>query len=99
MLQQQLKTTKKVKYEIENFCEQFGFPPIVHSKKKGKNLIYKDSDKFYKFKKYKSKKHNDFYKTKFVYKKHFIQNPIKRKCFNCGEYVILVKTVLENLVG
>ena len=29
MLRQQLKNSKKDKYEMVNFCEQFGLPPIA----------------------------------------------------------------------
>ena len=31
MLRQQLKNSKKAKYEMGNFCEQFGLPPIALS--------------------------------------------------------------------
>ena len=32
MLRYQLKNSKKAKYEMSNFCEQYGLPPIAHSK-------------------------------------------------------------------
>jgi hypothetical protein len=31
MISQQLKNAKRAKYEIGNFCEQFGLPPIAPS--------------------------------------------------------------------
>ena len=43
MIRQQLKNAKKAKYEIGNFCEQFGLPPIAPSRKHKKK-----SDKFFK---------------------------------------------------
>ena len=36
MLKQQLKNSKKAKYEMGNFCEQYGLPLITHSRQKGK---------------------------------------------------------------
>ena len=33
MIRQQLKNAKKAKYEMRNFCEQFGLPPIAFSRK------------------------------------------------------------------
>ena len=54
MLRQQLKNSKKDKYEMGNFCEQFGLPPIALSRQKGKkkhDKIHKD----YKHKSYKNK--------------------------------------------
>ena len=56
MLKQQLKNSKKAKYEMGNFCEQFGLTPIAPSWKKGKkkqDKIYRD----YKQKKKKTKMH------------------------------------------
>ena len=68
MLKQQLKNSKKAKYEMGNFCEQYDLPPITPSKQKGK----KKHDKVHKDYKYKRHftKPNDFYaKKKNVYKK------------------------------
>jgi hypothetical protein len=40
MIRQQLKNAKRAKYEMGNFCEQFGLPPIVLLLGKiGKSLI------------------------------------------------------------
>ncbi|KAL4632369.1 hypothetical protein ACB092_04G045300 [Castanea dentata] len=45
-LKRQLKDKKKAKYEMGNFCEQFGLPPIAPSRQKGKeNMINKKSGK------------------------------------------------------
>ena len=50
MLRQQLKNSKKDKYEMGNFCEQFGLPPLPFSRKRKKkhDKIHKD----YKYKSY-----------------------------------------------
>ena len=39
LLKHQLKNKRKAKYEMGNFCEQYGLPPIAPSRKKGKNTI------------------------------------------------------------
>ena len=36
LLKYHLQTKKKAKYEMGNFCEQYGLPPIAHSRQKGK---------------------------------------------------------------
>ena len=36
LLKHQSKNKRKAKYEIGNFCEQYGLPPIAPSKQKGK---------------------------------------------------------------
>ena len=36
LLKHQLKNKRKAKYEMGNFCEQYGLPPITPSKQKGK---------------------------------------------------------------
>ena len=59
LLKHQLKNKRKAKYEMGNFCEQYGLPPIAPSKQKGKK-----HDKSHK--KYKTNfvKPNDFYAEK-----------------------------------
>ena len=52
MLKQQLKNSKKVKYEMGNFCEQYGLPPIAISRQKG-NKKHDKAHKDYKYKRYK----------------------------------------------
>ncbi|KAL4615580.1 hypothetical protein ACB092_07G136400 [Castanea dentata] len=44
-LKQQLKDKKKAKYEMGNFCEQYGLPPIAPSRQKGKSKHDKRSGK------------------------------------------------------
>ena len=39
LLKYQLQTKKKAKYEMGNFCEQYGLPPLLLPGKKGKNMI------------------------------------------------------------
>jgi hypothetical protein len=36
MIRQQLKNAKRAKYEMGNFCEQFGLPPIAPSRENRK---------------------------------------------------------------
>ena len=64
LLKYQLQTKKKAKYEMGNFCEQYGLPPIAPSWKKGKK--HDKSHKNYSHKKYKNNfvKPNDFYAKK-----------------------------------
>ena len=85
LLKHQLKNKRKAKYEMGNFCEQYGLPPIAPSKQKGKK--HDKSHKNYshkKYKKYNSVKPNDFYaKKKNVSKKYDTQRLGKSKCFNC----------------
>ncbi|KAG2716679.1 hypothetical protein I3760_03G138700 [Carya illinoinensis] len=85
MLCQQLKNSKKAKYEMGTFCEQYGLPPIAPSRRKPKQ--------FKQFSKphggYRRKPRDDFYKKSpnkksFPKKKNF-QNASKGKYFNCGK--------------
>ena len=39
LLKHQLKNKRKTKYEMGNFCEQYGLPFIAPSRQKGKNMI------------------------------------------------------------
>ena len=83
LLKHQLKNKRKAKYEMGNFCEQYGLPPIAPSRQKGKK-----HDKSHKKHKYRNNlvKPNDFYaKKKNVSKKHVKQRSSKGKCFNCGK--------------
>ena len=88
MLNQQLKNSKNAKYEIGNFYEQYGLPPIALSRQK-RNKKHDKVHKYYKYKRHKKRftKPNDFYaKKKNVYKKKDKQKPGKGNCFNCGKY-------------
>ena len=86
LLKYQLKNKRKAKYEMGNFCEQYGSPPIAPSRQKGKK--HDKSHKNYNHKKYKTNfvKPNDFYaKKKNVSKKYDKQRLGKDKCFNYGK--------------
>ena len=83
-----------------NFCEQYGLPPIVPSRQKGKK--HDKSHKNYSHKKYKNNfvKPNDFYaKKKNVSKNMINKAPIKVNVLTVVNLVILVKTVIRNLVS
>jgi hypothetical protein len=99
LLRQQLKNSKKIKYEMGNFYEQFRLPPIAPSKanrKKSKKFSRKDPAPYYntykkrRFNKYSTSTSNNFSKK---FKKNKKNNPeskfdkyfSKGKCFNCGE--------------
>jgi hypothetical protein len=97
LLRQQLKNSKKLKYEMGNFCEQFGLLPIAPSKairKKSKKFSRREPAPYYNT--YKKRKFNkpstsknfskNFKKSKkkkpeSKFEKYFS----KGKCFNCGE--------------
>ena len=51
LLKYHLQNKKKAKYEMGNFCEQYGLPPIAHSRKKGKK--HDKSHKSHSHKRYK----------------------------------------------
>ena len=38
LLKHQLKNKRKAKYEMGNFCKQYGLPPIAPSREKKKKL-------------------------------------------------------------
>ena len=59
MVKQQLKNSRKAKYEMGNFCEQYGLPPISLFRQKAK----KNHDKIRK--NYNHKKHKK-YRTSFI---------------------------------
>ena len=87
MLKQQLKNNKKAKYEMGNFCEQFGLTPIAPGKKGKRNMIKSIEIINKKKKKQRCTKPNDFYaKKKNVLKKKDKQKSGKGKCFNRGKY-------------
>lgn len=92
------KTTKdkhKAKYELGNFCEQYGLPPVApfrrqshkYSKHKQKSS-YKYSNKYKK--NYSPSKSNDKFYTK-PKKKYYKKSHPKSKsnkditCYNCGK--------------
>ena len=84
LLKHQLKNKRKAKYEMSNFCEQYGLPSIASSRQKGK----KHDKSHKKYKKYRTNfvKPNDFYaKKKNISKKYDKQKPGKGKCFIYGK--------------
>ena len=92
LLKYQLQNKRKAKFEMSNFCEQYGLPPTAPSRQKEKkhDKIHKNySHK--KYIKYKNNsvnpvKPNDFYaKKKNISKKYDKQRSRKGKCFNCGK--------------
>ena len=67
LLQHQLKNKKKAKYEMGNFCEQYGLPPLAPSRQKEKK-----HDKSHKSYKNSFARPNDFHdKKKNVFGKEF----------------------------
>ena len=92
LLKHQLKNKRRAKYEMGNFCEQYGLPLIAPSRQKWEkhDKIHKDYN-HKKHKRYKTNfvKPNDFYaKKKHVSnnsKKYDKQRLGKGKCFNCGK--------------
>jgi hypothetical protein len=97
LVRQQLKNSKKVKYEMGNFCEQFGLPPIAHSRanrKKSKKSSRNNPAPYYNT--YKKRRFNKAFASNNFSKKlkknkkkkpesKFEKYFTKGKCFNCGE--------------
>jgi len=81
------KDKKKAKYEMGNFCEQYGLPSVAPSKKHKKSRKHEEYRKHKKrFKRFnrRSFKLNDFYKKdKRKPKKRFKNN--KDGCYKCGK--------------
>jgi len=83
MIRQQLKNAKKAKYEMGNFCEQFGLPPIAPSRRHRKK-----PDRF--TKKYRHTKRRTIKpeRPNKIFRKHKRSKPVKSskgRCFNCGK--------------
>ena len=82
LLKYQLQNKKKAKYEMDNFCEQYGLSPIAPSRKKGKK--HDKSHKSYSHKKcekYKNNfvKPNDFHAKKKNVSEKYDKQPDKLK--------------------
>ena len=77
LLKHQLQNKKKAKYEMRNFCEQYGLSPIAPSKEKGKK--HDKSHKSYSHKKYKSTLLNlmIFMLKRKLFLKNMINNPVR----------------------
>ena len=102
LLKYHLQNKKKAKYEMGNFCEQYGLPPIAPSRQKGKK--YDKSHKNYSHKKYKSNnnfvKPNDFYAKRKMFPKNMINKyQEKVNVLTVENLVILVKIAIKNLVN
>ena len=101
LLKYQLQNKRKAKYEMGNFCEQYGLPPIAPSRQKWKK--YDKSHKNYSHKKYKKYK-NNFVKPNDYYakKKKFLKNmknksQVKVNVLIVVNLVISVKIAIKNL--
>jgi hypothetical protein len=84
------KDKKKAKYEMGNFCEQYGLPSIAPSKKHKKSRKHEEYRKHKKqFKRFKRRSFelNDFYKKeKRKPKKKFKRSKNnKDNCYKCGK--------------
>ncbi|KAG7987181.1 hypothetical protein I3843_03G120200 [Carya illinoinensis] len=88
MIAQQMKDRKKAKYEMGNFCEQFGLPPIAPSVQ-----CRKSSKRFGKPRRNYNRSREEFYKKpisksvsrKKPFHKKISKTPAKGTCFNCGQ--------------
>jgi hypothetical protein len=96
MIQQQLKNAKKAKYEMGNFCEKFGLPPIAPSRKNRKKFDKVSRRKLapyynsYKKRKFNKPSTSNNLSKKFKKPKKKMDSKFKKyfskdKCFNCGE--------------
>jgi hypothetical protein len=83
MIRQQLKNAKKAKYEMGNFCEQFGLPPIAPSRRHRKK-----PDKFTKKYRHTKRRVVKLERPDKIFRKHKRSKTVKTskgKCFNCGK--------------
>ncbi|KAG6667487.1 hypothetical protein CIPAW_01G104600 [Carya illinoinensis] len=88
MIAEQMKDRKKAKYEMRNFCKQFGLPPIAPSVQHRKS-----SKKFAKPRRNYNRSYEEFYKIpvsksvsrKKPFQKKISKAPVKGTCFNCGQ--------------
>ena len=81
LLKRQLKYKRKAKYEMDNFCEQYGLPPVAPSRQKGKK--HDKSHKNYNHKKIKNTKTTLLTVVKVNYSHK--QRSGKGKYVNCGK--------------
>ena len=101
MLKQQLKNSKKAKYEMGNFCEQYGLPLIAfsrHKRNKKHDKVHKD----YNIKDIKNDLLNlmiFMLKRKMFIRKRIIKNLVKETVLIVENMVTLVKTANKNLVN
>ena len=100
MLKQQLKNSKKAKYEMGNFCEQFGLTPIAPGKKGKRNMI-KSIEIINKKKKNKDALNLmiSMPKRKMFLKKKINRNLVKENALIVENMVTIVKSASKNLVN
>ena len=95
LLKHQLKNKRKAKYEMGNFCEQYGLPPIAPSRQKGKK-----QDKSYK--KYKPTLLNlmiSMLKRKMFLKNLINRDQVKANVLTVVKLDTIVKIANKNLVS
>ena len=100
LLKYKLQNKKKAKYEMGNFYEQYGLPPIAPSRQKGKK--HDKSHKNYSHKKYKIILSNLMI---FMLKRKMFPKNMINKCqekvnvLTVENLVISVKIAIKNLVN
>ena len=104
LLKYQLQNKRKAKYEMGNFCEQYGLPPIAPSRQKGKK--HDKSHKNYSHKKYKKNTKTTLLnlmifmlKRKMFLKSMINKGQVKVNVLIVVNLVILVKIAIKNLVS
>ena len=103
LLKYQLQNKRKAKYEMGNFCEQYGLPPIAPSKQKGKNMV--KVTKIIAIKNIKNKKTTlinlmiIMLKRKMFLKTMINKGQVKVNVLIVENLVILVKIAIKNLVN
>ena len=104
LLKYHLQTKKKAKYEMGNFCEQYGSPPIAPSRQKGK----KHKKKVTKIIAIKNIKNTKiilsnlmiFMLKRKMFQKNMINKAqVKVNILTVENLVILVKIAIRNLVS
>ena len=73
------KDKNKAKYELENFCEQYGLPPIALSKRKIKKFKEHKPYRMYKNNKFQPNKYYENSKKKSSKKQNIVKNLIITK--------------------
>ena len=98
LLKHQLKNKRKAKYEMGNFCEQYGLPPIAPSRQKGKK-----HDKIQKNYSHKNTTLLNLMifmlKRKMFLKNMIHKGQVKVNVLTVVSLVILVKIANKNLVS
>ena len=98
LLKHQLKNKRKAKYEMGNFCKQYGLPSIAPSKKKGKNM--KKVTKITTIKNIKDTEPTLLNLMIFMLKRNMLnKDQVKVNVLTVVNLDTLVKTVKKNLVS